>query len=146
MQMKRRAENSDIDSTFPSRATTRDRPYFDNGLAHPSRLPFILLLAMVCAILFLDAVLPLGGLWFHTALLTQAGSWPLLPTQLLFPGRAVSSTITSAHPTSPPVALSWEQIPFLLAAFLFIFLLYLLALRRLPWVTTTTARGYLSSR
>src|SRR5947207_9077153 len=138
MQMKRRAENSDIDSTFPSRATTRDRPYFDNGLAHPSRLPFILLLAMLCAILFLDAVLPLGGLWFHTALLTQLGSWPLLPTHLLFPGWAVSSTITSAHPTPPPVPLSWEQIPFLLAAFLLIFLLYMLALRRLPWVTRAT--------
>ena len=111
-----------------------------------SSLLIIIPLAMVCAILFLDAVLPLGGLWFHTALLTQAGSWPLLPTQFLFPGRAVSSTITSAHPTSPPVALSWEQIPFLLAAFLFIFLLYLLALRRLPWVTRATARVYLFPR
>jgi len=87
---------------------------------------------MVCAILFLDAVLPLGGLWFHTALLTQLGSWTLLPTHLLFPGWAVSSTITSAHPTPPPVPLSWEQVPFLLTAFLLIFLLYLLALRRLP--------------
>ncbi len=95
-------------------------------------LPFILPLAMVCAILFLDAVLPLGGLWFHTALLTQLGSWTLLPTHLLFPGWAVSSTITSAHPTPPPVPLSWEQVPFLLTAFLLIFLLYLLALRRLP--------------
>src|SRR6266704_1664606 len=95
-------------------------------------LPFILPLAMVCAILFLDAVLPLGGLWFHTALLTQLGSWTLLPTHLLFPGWAVSSTITSDHPTPPPVPLSWEQVPFLLTAFLLIFLLYLLALRRLP--------------
>src|ERR1051326_41482 len=111
-----------------------------------SSLLIIIPLAMVCAILFLDAVLPLGGLWFHTALLTQAGSWPLLPTQFLFPGRAVSSTITSAHPTPPPVALSWEQIPFLLAAFLFIFLLFLLPLRRLPWVTRATARVYLFPR
>src|SRR2546421_818963 len=95
-------------------------------------LPLILPLAMVCAILFLDAVLPLGGLWFHTALLKQLGSWPLLPTHLLFPGWAVSSTITSAHPTPPPVPLSWEQVPLLLTAFLLIFLLYLLALRRLP--------------
>src|SRR5947209_14657912 len=136
MQMNRRAENSDIDNSLLSRAATRDTPSGERvAPALPqkrSRLPFILPLAMLCAILFLDAVLPLGGLWFHTALLTQLGSWPLLPTHLLFPGWAVSSTITSAHPTPPPVLLSWEQVPFLLTAFLLIFLLYLLALRRLP--------------
>ena len=141
MQMNRRAENSDIDNSLLSRATTRNRPYYDNGLVHPSRLPFILPLAMLCAILFLDAVLPLGGLWFHTALLTQLGSWPLLPTHLLFPGWAVSSIITSTHPAPPPIPLSWEQTPFLLAAFLLIFLLYLLAVRRLPRVTRATTRG-----
>src|SRR5579859_1068027 len=91
-----------------------------------------LLLAMLCSILLLDAVLPLAGFWFHTALLTQLGQWPLLPTHLLFPGWAVSSSITSAHPTPPPISLSWKQVPFLLAAFSLIFLLYLFALRRLP--------------
>src|SRR5947209_19280143 len=144
MQMNRRAENSDIDNSLLSRAATRDTPSGERvAPALPqkrSRLPFILPLAMLCAILFLDAVLPLGGFWFHTALLTQLGSWPLLPTHLLFPGWAVSSIITSTHPAPPPIPLSWEQTPFLLAAFLLIFLLYLLALRRLPRVTRTTTR------
>src|SRR5437588_2919479 len=129
MQRNRRPENIDIDLASENVSGEQIAAALPQKR---SRLPLILPLAMVCAILFLDAVLPLGGLWFHTALLTQLGSWPLLPTHLLFPGWAVSSTITSAHPTQPPVPLSWEQIPFLLAAFLLIFLLYLLALRRLP--------------
>jgi hypothetical protein len=133
MQMNRRDENSDIDLAPENLPGERVAPALPQKR---SRLPFILPLAMLCAILFLDAVLPLGGFWFHTALLTQLGSWPLLPTHLLFPGWAVSSIITSTHPAPPPIPLSWEQTPFLLAAFLLIFLLYLLALRRLPWVTT----------
>src|SRR5690242_9880301 len=71
-------------------------------------LPLILLIGMIGAILFLDAVLPLGGLWFHTALLPQGGAWTLWPTHLLFPGWAVSSIITSNHPQAPPVMLGWE--------------------------------------
>src|SRR6266853_400477 len=102
------------------------------NLQKRSHLPFTLLIAMIGAILFLDAVLPLGGFWFHTALLPQLGPELLLPTHLLLPSWAVSSTITSAHSTPPPVSLSWEQVPFLLTAFLIIFLLYLFALRRLP--------------
>src|SRR3989440_6283912 len=125
--------NKNIAGLFKSRGSAEGGCLLPgSGVPPVFILPLILPLAMVCAILFLDAVLPLGGLWFHTALLTQLGSWPLLPTHLLFPGWAVSSTITSAHPTPPPVPLSWEQVPFLLAAFLLIFLLYLLALRHLP--------------
>src|SRR2546421_11458070 len=139
MQMNRRPENIDIDLASENVSGEQVAAAIPQKR---SRLPLILPLAMVCAILFLDAVLPLGGLWFHTALLTQLGSWPLLPTHLLFPGWAVSSTITSTHPTPPPVPLSWEQVPFLLAAFLLIFLLYLLALRRLPWVTRATLTAY----
>src|SRR5947209_7566965 len=87
-------------------------------------LPFILLMGMIGALLFLDAVLPLGGLWFHTALLPQLGTWTLLPTHLLFPGWAVSSIITSDNPAAPSVLLGWKQVPFLLLAFLLIFILY----------------------
>ncbi len=97
-----------------------------------SYLPIILPLAMLGAILFLDAALPLGGFWFHTALLSTLGSWSLLPTHLLFPGWAVSSSITSANPTPPADILSWLQMPFLISAFIIIFLLYMLALYRLP--------------
>ena len=35
--------------------------------------PFTFLLAMVCAILLLDAVLPLEGFWFHTACSQMVG-------------------------------------------------------------------------
>jgi hypothetical protein len=95
-------------------------------------LPSFLPLAMLGAILFLDAALPLGGFWFHTALLSTLGSWSLLPTHLLFPGWAISSSITSVNPTPPADILGWLQMPFLISAFIIIFLLYLLALSRLP--------------
>src|SRR5438105_2871530 len=54
----------------------------DRSLQKRGYLPFVLLAGMIGAILFLDAVLPLGGFWFHTALLPQVGSWTLLPTHL----------------------------------------------------------------
>ncbi len=100
-------------------------------------LPFTLLLAMVCAILLLDAVLPLEGFWFHTAILTNSGTWPLLPTHLLFPGWSVTSSLNSIHPTPPPVTLSWLEVPLLLAAFFLALLAYLFALRHLPRPVTT---------
>ena len=99
-------------------------------------MPLVLLIGMIGAILFLDAVLPLGGFWFHTALLPQLGEWTLLPTHILFPGWAVSSPITSANPTAPPVVLGWEQVPFLFLAFLLIVVLYLVALPRQPLTKT----------
>ncbi len=94
--------------------------------------PFTFLLAMVCAILLLDAVLPLAGFWFHTALFANGGAWTLLPTHLLFPGWSVTSSLTSDHPMPPPLTLSWLEVPLLLAALFFVFLVYLFALRRLP--------------
>lgn len=109
--------------------------------------PWLLCIAMGLAILFLDAVLPLDGLWFHTAMLGQPGSWPLLPTHLLFPGWAISSSIMQSYnPAAPDVTLSWTQVPLLLLAFLLVFLLYLLSLRRLPRFTnTSTFRSILYS-
>jgi hypothetical protein len=96
-------------------------------------LPFALFFAMLIAIFLLDAVLPLQGLWFHNVLLTQVSSWFQWPTSFLFPGWDVSAPLPYANPTyNPPIALGWEQIPFLLAAFLAVFLVYLLAIRRLP--------------
>jgi len=100
-------------------------------------LPFSFFGAMICAVLFLDAVLPLEGLWLHTAILPQVGPWSLLPTHLLFPGWAITSSITSSKPTPPSVAISWMQLPLLLAAFLLVFLMYLLAVRRLPHYITS---------
>lgn len=94
---------------------------------------------MEAAIFFLDAVLPLRGLWFHEALLTKLSKWPLLPTWLLFPGRAVTPSIQGMPPTFiPPISMTWRQLPALVIAFALVFLIYLVALRRLP--------EYISSR
>ena len=95
-------------------------------------LLIVLLVVMLSALLFLDAVLPLAGFWFHTALLTQTGSWALLPTHIFFPGWAVTSSVSSLTPTPPSIALSWLQIPLLITAMLLVFLAYVFALHRVP--------------
>ncbi len=96
-------------------------------------LPFALFFAMLSAIFLLDAVLPLQGLWFHNVLLTQVSPWFQWPTSLLFPGWDITAPLPFANPNyNPPVAFGWVQIPFLLAAFMAVFLVYLLAIRRLP--------------
>jgi hypothetical protein len=95
--------------------------------------PFVFLFAMGCAILLMDAILPLRDLWFHEAQLTQLGSWPVLPSLILFPGWALIPPIPQMNVTGvPQVIQSWEKIPLLLGSFVVVFLLYLLALRRLP--------------
>jgi len=101
----------------------------------PSRrwLPPVIALAMMGAFLVTGAVLPLYGLLFHTALLTQLGQWVLLPTHLLFPGWTLTPTLVSGSDGPPPsIALSWQQVPLLLAGFLLTLICYLAALRYLP--------------
>ncbi|HAG99012.1 MAG TPA: hypothetical protein DCL75_09190, partial [Ktedonobacter sp.] len=94
MQMKRQVVQFDIE-----RDTAGEELVPIKGAAPGQKLfPFILLAMMVCALLLLDAVLPLEGFWFHTALLTQTGSWALLPTHLFFPGWGVTSSIQSLTP------------------------------------------------
>ncbi len=105
---------------------------------------WLIFIAMGMAMLFLDAVLPLAGLWFHTAMLGRLDAWALLPTHVLFPGWAVSSSITHNYNPAPPhVALSWMQVPLLFLAFLLVFLLYLLALRRFPRFINTGMYRYI---
>ena len=116
-----------IDKTIPTLTYTR-RDRF---------LPFAFLLAMTGAIILLAAVLPLEGLWFHNVLLASVSPWFQWPTTLLFPGWAITAPLPYANPEySPPIALGWEQVPFLLAIFLVIFLIYLSAIRRLPGQVT----------
>ena len=95
--------------------------------------PLAILMAMVCVSLLLDAVLPLRALWFHEALLTQLGSWPVLPSQILFPGLAIVAPLPNVHISgAPDITLSWLELPLLLGSFIAVFLVYILALRRLP--------------
>jgi hypothetical protein len=101
----------------------------------PSRLFFVasLLIAMVAAVLFLDAALPLRDLWFHDALLTQMGAWPVLPSLLIFHGRALLPHLPFQYATVTPGLLDgWFSISMLFVAFLAVFVVYLLALHRLP--------------
>jgi len=91
-----------------------------------------ILIAMVAAILLLDATLPLRDLWFHDALLTQMGAWPVLPSLLIFPGRALLPHLPFRYPTITPGLLDgWFAIAMLFVAILMVFVVYLVALRRL---------------
>lgn len=95
--------------------------------------PRAMLLAMVCALLLADAVLPLRDLWFREALLTQMGPWPVAPSLLLFPGWAVLPPIPAYTLSSvPDLLLSWKALALLVGAFALIFLIYICALRYLP--------------
>ena len=70
--------------------------------------PRAIFCAMLCAVLLMDAVLPLRDLWFHEALLTQLGPWPVVPSLLLFPGWRVMPPIGHTHVTGlPDLLLSW---------------------------------------
>src|SRR5260370_41549222 len=79
MQIKATTEHLDTDQgdspTLPRKSSKR-RTLF----------PFAILFEMVCAILLMDAILPLRDLWFKEALLTQLGDWTVLPSRILFPG------------------------------------------------------------
>src|SRR5947209_16996905 len=113
-----------------------DQPKIDRSSATYRNLqPFVILLAMECALFFLAAILPLRGLGTSSsdALLTQLGLWPLFPTFLLFPHSAVSPALPGLHgPFLYASTISGTDTALLFCAFLSIFLLYLLALRILP--------------
>ncbi len=97
-------------------------------------LPLTILFAMECAFLLANAALPLVGLWFHTALLSQMGQWVLLPTRIIFHHRALSPTVMGRYVGAPNPSNrgSWLETGTLAAIFLLILIIYLLALRYLP--------------
>lgn len=96
--------------------------------------PHATLGAMICAILLMDAILPLRDLWFHESMLTQLGPWPVAPSLLLFPGWNVIPPLPQQiHVTGAPfIPASWGIVAMLLGAFVVVFLTYIFALRRLP--------------
>lgn len=107
-----------------------------------SIFPLVILFALVCALLLLDAVLPLRGLGLAEGLPVLPGQWTLGPTNLLFPGWAtiphvpnhlvLDSNNLPISPVPPSTMLAWQELPLLLLAIGIIFLLYLVALRYLP--------------
>jgi len=68
-------------------------------------LPMVLLLAMAGAIFLLDAVFPLQGLGFFSALLPESWSWTFWPTHMLFPHQADVPLII---PARQPFSLSFS--------------------------------------
>lgn len=95
--------------------------------------PYAILFAIICAILLMDAILPLRGLWFHEAMLTQLGLWPVMPSLTLFPGWTVIPPLPHIHLVGVPDLLSsWGTLAMLLTALTIVFLAYIFALRRLP--------------
>ncbi len=95
--------------------------------------PRAVLIALLVAVFLMDAVLPLRNLWFHQALLTQLGAWPVLPSLLLFPGWEVIPPISTTTIIGvPDVLTSWGTLGLLFATFVLVFLIYLFALRVLP--------------
>lgn len=95
--------------------------------------PYATLAAMICAILLMDAILPLRDLWFHESTLTQLGVWPVAPSLLLFPGWSVIPPLPRVHVYGvPDIPASWIATTLLLGAFTVVFLVYMFAIRRLP--------------
>lgn len=91
------------------------------------------LFTMECAIIFIGIILPLSGLFFYQAFPgTQLSRWLLLPTYLLFPGKAMISPVHD--PNAPPASLSidGQETMLLLVGFIALFTLYLLAIHTLP--------------
>jgi hypothetical protein len=98
-----------------------------------SRSPFAILLVFImgCAIIFTGTVLPLQGLFFYSAMPnTSVGHWLLLPTRLLFPGKAIVNDrfIPGAIP-SIASSTAWHEVLLLTFCAILLFGLYLLALR-----------------
>lgn len=95
--------------------------------------PYVTFCAMFCAVLLMDAILPLRNLWFHEALLTQLGSWPVAPSLALFPGWSIVPPIPPfSLQSAPDPLLSWGTLTLLCGAFALVCLIYIFALRRLP--------------
>jgi hypothetical protein len=96
-------------------------------------VPCAVFCGMASALFLLAAILPLEGLKFPDILLTRLGSWPLLPTRILFPGAPVA-LFAAGKPVAGTlnVAVGWQDTRMLLEAFVILFLWYLLALRWLP--------------
>lgn len=96
-------------------------------------LPPVLLLVVACTTLFVGAVLPLRGLYLYNALpVTQLGFWLLLPTRLLFPGKAIIWPVHYVHVIPAALSVAWKETALLLASLTVLFGLYLLAVRILP--------------
>lgn len=96
-------------------------------------LPLPVLFMIEATIFFTGTVLPLRGLYLYAAFpSTMLGSWLLIPSHILFPGKELIWPIhyQYARPTAA-VSTAWRETGLLFACFLILFALYLLAVRLL---------------
>ncbi|MEO7019209.1 MAG: hypothetical protein ABI234_03560, partial [Ktedonobacteraceae bacterium] len=134
----RQRQDSSIDTTLPEPRLFLEQSAYGNAKRPTTSkytrfLPYTTFFALICAVLFMNAVISLRNLWFPEALLTQLGSWPVAPSLILFPGWPVNPPIPQFPFYSPHnILASWGTLALLLGAFAAIFLIYLFALRRLP--------------
>ncbi len=93
--------------------------------------PLLVLLCAECAVLFINAVLPLQGMWFYDSLLRQLAPWTLWPTHLLFPHLQITTGLT-LRKLLFPLGSVWKETCLLFGAFSLLFLLYIVAVYTLP--------------
>jgi hypothetical protein len=137
-EFPRQLQDDLLDTTDPQALSALEDAAGDGGKRaaagkYTRFFPYATLFAMICAIILMDAILPLRSLWFHEAQLTQLGTWPVAPSLVLFPGWTVIPPIPQSRVTGvPDVLSSWETVAMLFGAFVAVFLAYIFALRRLP--------------
>src|SRR5437763_16807090 len=105
-----------MNPVIPMKVSIEQHKLDQHAIWHRKVLPIAILLAMECAILLLDAVIPLRGLGttFRDALLTRLGIWPLLPTLLLFPHWDVIPALHRVHISAHLINLGgWVTTPIL---------------------------------
>jgi hypothetical protein len=117
--------------------TQQKRETVFSGTRFSHFLPFFIFLAVLTSFLFTNAVLPLYGLGFSSALLTVGSrQWLLLPTLILFPHWRLSSSLDGLPNVTPPVPLSLYETGLFVVAFVLVLATYLIALRFLPTIVT----------
>jgi len=93
--------------------------------------PLLVLLCAECMMLFINAVLPLQGMWFYDSLLRQIAPWTLWPTHLLFPHLQLTAGLT-LRKLLLSVGSAWKETYLLFGTFTLLFLVYLVAVYALP--------------
>jgi hypothetical protein len=94
-------------------------------------------LAMIGAFVLFGALLPIKGLEFSNALIQQWGSWTYALTAFLFPGWELQTGFSGPHLRPRALALQqWEAFLLFTVVCIILFLLYMLAVYRLPAIVS----------
>ena len=90
-------------------------------------------LAIISSFVLFGALLPVKGLEFDSALLSQWGRWTYALTSFLFPDWELQPGLISPHVRGMAFVIQeWEAFILLIAVSILLFVLYILAIYRLP--------------